>query len=356
MNRGDYAVTLDPPQDTDEVGSIQRAAILVRNAAIERAEAQRMQADVVAALGDGLDAMAAGDLSHRIDAAFASEYEALRHAFNRTGDALSELLAGVLASAGSVAVGAGEIHAASDDLARRNQQQAASVEESAAALTQVSALVRETAAGAGDVRGSAEHAHREAPDGGAVVARAIEAMAGIERSAQEINQIIGVIDGIAFQTNLLALNAGVEAARAGEAGKGFAVVATEVRALAQRSAEAAQDIKRLIGASSDQVQAGVALVGETGTLLETIVDRVASVSRHIGGIAAGAANQAESLQQVSTTVAGMDRLTQQNAAMVEQATAAARSLSAEAQALEASAARFRIGAVRGPAARPRLAA
>ncbi|MBU6267981.1 MAG: HAMP domain-containing protein [Sphingomonadales bacterium] len=344
MNRGDYAVTLTAPQGEDEVSAIQRAAIAVRNAAIERQELQRLQAEVVSAVGDGLEAVAGGDLTHRIDRAFADEYEPLRQSFNRTTQALSELLAGVLDSAARVAVGASEIRSASDDLARRNQQQAASVEESAAALTEVSGMVGQTASGAGEVRETATQAHAEASAGGDVVARAVEAMAGIERSASEIGQIIGVIDGIAFQTNLLALNAGVEAARAGDAGKGFAVVANEVRALAQRSADAAQDIKRLITASAGQVASGVALVGETGALLEAIVTRVATVSDGIGEIAGGSAHQAESLRQVSVAVAGMDRLTQQNAAMVEEATAAARSLAEEAKALEGNVARFRIGA------------
>jgi len=342
MNGGDFAVELDEPRTQDEIGAIQKAALALREAGIARREAAAQQALVVTSLGEGLEAMAGGDLSHRIDVAFASEYENLRLTFNRSVEALAGVLTGVLAAAERVSAGASEIRCASDDLARRNQNQAANVEESAAALREVSAMVRETANGVGSVHDAASRAHGEATEGGAVVGRAVEAMAAIERSAQEITQIINVIDGIAFQTNLLALNAGVEAARAGEAGKGFAVVATEVRALAQRSADAAQDIKRLIGASTTQVAQGVTLVGETGTLLAHIVEQVAEVSEGIARIAANAGRQADSLQQVTTTVTGMDRVTQQNAAMVEQATAAARSLSEEARQLEDDISRFRM--------------
>jgi methyl-accepting chemotaxis protein len=356
MNRGDFSVALDPPTTEDEIGAIQRAALAFREAGIGRRETAAQQATVVAALGEGLEAMAGGDLSHRISEPFAAEYENLRLTFNRSVEALAEVLAGVLASAERVSAGASEIRCASDDLARRNQNQAANVEESAAALREVSTMVRETANGVGSVHDAASRAHGEATEGGAVVGRAVDAMAAIERSAQEIAQIINVIDGIAFQTNLLALNAGVEAARAGEAGKGFAVVATEVRALAQRSADAAQDIKRLIGASTTQVAQGVALVGETGTLLAHIVEQVAEVSEGIARIATNAGRQADSLQQVTTSVTGMDRVTQQNAAMVEQATAAARSLSDEARQLESDVSRFRFGHRGSDGAGARLAA
>jgi methyl-accepting chemotaxis protein len=183
-------------------------------------------------------------------------------------------------------------------------------------------------------------AHREATEGGVVVSRATQAMAAIENSAQEISQIINVIDGIAFQTNLLALNAGVEAARAGDAGKGFAVVANEVRALAQRSAEAAKDIKVLITASGGQVANGVELVGETGKLLDKIVSSVGDVTTLVSSIADSASRQAVSLQEVNASVSEMDRMTQQNAAMVEQSTAAARSLAGEAEDLTRMVSRF----------------
>ena len=168
-------------------------------------------------------------------------------------------------------------------------------------------------------------------------------MSGIERSSAEISEIITVIDGIAFQTNLLALNAGVEAARAGDAGKGFAVVASEVRALAQRSAEAAKDVKTRIMASSEQVDVGVELVSETGKALQRIIGRIGEISTLVSTIASSAEQQSTGLQQVNTAVAEMDGVTQQNAAMVEQSTAAARSLSEEAGELASQIARFKIG-------------
>jgi methyl-accepting chemotaxis protein len=193
------------------------------------------------------------------------------------------------------------------------------------------------------VRTSIDEAQREAGAGGVVVEQAVQAMGAIEQSAQEITQIINVIDGIAFQTNLLALNAGVEAARAGDAGKGFAVVANEVRALAQRSAEAAKDIKNLITTSAQQVEAGVGLVGETGSMLSRIVTGVNEVSELITSIANSSDTQARNMEQVNGAVGEMDRMTQQNAAMVEETTAAARSLATEAQELKQLVSRFRLG-------------
>lgn len=201
-------------------------------------------------------------------------------------------------------------------------------------------MVKETATSAAQVTTAITDAHREASEGGRVVEQAVDAMGAIERSAQEITQIINVIDGIAFQTNLLALNAGVEAARAGDAGKGFAVVANEVRALAQRSAEAAKDIKALIMTSGQQVEQGVNLVGETGSMLNRIVVRVGEISALISSISESTEIQAAGLQQVNSAVGDMDKVTQQNAAMVEESTAAARSLASEADELANLVARF----------------
>ena len=315
------------------LGLIGWALKLLQASGMTNVEAAAQARNVVRSLGDGLNAMAKGDLTHRIEAPFAPSYEDLRVTFNQTVDHLAELLDGVTDTARLVATGAAEIRAASDDLAQRNQQQAAGVEETSAALNEVAAIVRQTAISAVSVQQSITGTHREASDGGAVVQRATEAMAAIERSAHEIGSIIGVIDGIAFQTNLLALNAGVEAARAGDAGKGFAVVANEVRALAQRSADAAKNIKTLITASTDQVGSGVQLVDETGKLLRHIVTQVGTISEQVAEIAASAERQASTLHQVSTAMGEMDRVTQQNAAMVEQSTAASRSLADESNTL-----------------------
>ncbi|WP_309643171.1 methyl-accepting chemotaxis protein, partial [Phenylobacterium sp.] len=226
---------------------------------------------------------------------------------------------------------------------RRTEQQAASLEETAAALDEITATVRRTAEGATHARKVVETARSDAAEGADVVRRATSAMDEIEGSSKQIGQIIGVIDEIAFQTNLLALNAGVEAARAGEAGKGFAVVASEVRALAQRSAEAAKEIKALITASSDQVGVGVDLVAATGKALESIVTQVAEINGIVAEIAASAQEQATGLQQVNTAVNHMDQVTQQNAAMVEESTAASHALAHEAKELAVLVAQFRTG-------------
>jgi methyl-accepting chemotaxis protein len=334
----------------DCVGRLSRAMAVFRDSTAqgvalakkEEMHAQQ-QAVIVSALASGLKALAAGELQHRITASFPSEYEQLRADFNAAMDNLAEIMTQVSGSADSIKTGSAEISSASDDLSRRTEHQAASLAESAASMDQVTAMVRETATGAGAVRSSVAEAHGDATKGGKVVQDAIAAMDGIERSSQEIAQIISVIDGIAFQTNLLALNAGVEAARAGDAGKGFAVVANEVRALAQRSADAAKDIKSLITTSSKQVESGVQLVGETGRMLANIVAKVGEISGAISVISASTETQAANLQQVNGAVGDMDKMTQQNAAMVEESTAAARSLASEADHLAELVMQFDLG-------------
>lgn len=317
----------------DCVGRMTKAMSVFRDNAVLVQKTALEQQKVVEHLSSGLDSLAKGRLDDRLETTFPAEYEGLRKAFNESVSNLADMIEQVRGSASSVNSGANEIRAASDDLAERNEQQAASLEETAAAMSQITDLVKNSADNAAEVRSTMIATHREASDGGEVVQRAVSAMAVIEKSAQEITQIIDVIDGIAFQTTLLALNAGVEAARAGDAGKGFAVVANEVRALAQRSAEAAQNIKSLINASTQQVGQGVELVGETGQLLAGIVSRIGEVSEQVTMIAEMAASQAASLEQVNLSVSSMDRMTQQNAAMVEESTAAGRSLANETDEL-----------------------
>ena len=318
-----------------------------------KARAAQEQTAVVAALGAGLGRLADGDLSIKIDQAFAADYEALRRDFNAAVERLNGAMGEIAGGSGAIRSGAGEIAQAADNLSRRTEQQAAALEETAAALDQITATVRRTAEGADEARRAIATTKAEADQSSDIVGEAVSAMSQIERSSQEVTQIIGVIDEIAFQTNLLALNAGVEAARAGDAGRGFAVVASEVRALAQRSAEAAKEIKGLISASTAEVQRGVTLVDRTGAALERIAAQVASVNATVVEIAASAREQSTGLQEVNVAVNQMDQMTQQNAAMVEESTAASHSLRVEADGLAEMVGRFRLG---GSATRTRTRA
>jgi len=291
-----------------------------------------------------LERLAANDLSYRMSASIDAQFARVRDDFNSAVQALDETIGAVAMATKNVNAGANEISTASDDLSRRTEQQAASLEETAAALDQITATVGRSAEGAKRASEAASDARVDAAKSGEIVGEAVTAMDGIEESSSQINQIIGVIDEIAFQTNLLALNAGVEAARAGEAGRGFAVVAQEVRALAQRSADAAKEIKVLIANSSAQVDRGVKLVGETGRALTSIAGKVSEIDTLIREIAQSSREQATGLGEVNVAVNQMDQVTQQNAAMVEEATAAAANLRTEAGELERLIARFNTSA------------
>jgi len=328
----------------------QRSINEAEHRANEAEKARIAEEDRVAltALGQGLAAMSNGDLTHRFTAEVAPRAEQLKSDFNAAIAQLQQAVSVVVGNVASIRSGAGEISQAADDLSRRTEQQAASLEETAAALDEITATVKKTASGARQASDVVQAAKGDAETSGIIVRDAVSAMQAIEGSSEQISQIIGVIDEIAFQTNLLALNAGVEAARAGEAGRGFAVVASEVRALAQRSADAAKEIKTLISTSTHQVGSGVRLVGQTGEALQRIVDRVAEIDALVTEISASAQEQALGLAEVNTAVNQMDQVTQQNAAMVEQSTAASQSLAQDAEALQASVAQFQVGA---PAAR-----
>ena len=330
---GDTQSPVDYTEYSDCVGRMTKAMATFRDNAVQVQAIGSLQTTVVTALSGALKDLARNKLDCQIRDSFPDGYDGLRQDFNRAIEALAGAIGSVHETAQAVLTGASEIHTASDDLSQRNEQQAASLEETSAAMNKVTSGVSEAATAAIDAQQSITNTHREATEGGIVVEQAVQAMAAIEQSSQEISQIIGVIDGIAFQTNLLALNAGVEAARAGDAGKGFAVVANEVRALAQRTADAAKDIGALITASSEHVANGVKLVGDTGDRLSKIVSRVGEINSAISGIAASAQDQAVSLSQVNSAVGDLDRVTQQNAAMVEESTAAARSLMDEAREL-----------------------
>ena len=309
----------------------------------QRAENAERQQAVVSSLAEGLDHLADGDLTFRLNTPFQEEYEKLRADFNGAMLRLQDTMKVIAHNTQGMRSGAGEISQAADDLSRRTEQQAASLEETAAALDQITATVRRTAEGATQAQAVVSVAKGDAERSGQVVRDAVGAMGKIEQSAKEISQIIGVIDEIAFQTNLLALNAGVEAARAGDAGRGFAVVATEVRALAQRSAQAAKEIKALISASAREVDQGVDLVGQTGQALQRIVGQISEINGVVAEISASAGEQSTGLHQVNSAVNQMDQVTQQNAAMVEQSTAASHALAREAEELSRLISRFQVG-------------
>ena len=341
LGEGDYEITIEGTSRTDEFGTMARSMDVFRKAGIEKAATEEEQRRVVERRSVGLRKLADKDLEHRICEEFSEDYETLRSNYNQAVTALCRAMGTVRVGAGSVMNAISEIRAGADDLARRNQKQAASLEETAAALGQVTGRIQGSARAASEAHEAINDAHDAASEGGNVVRDAVAAMAAIDSSAKEISSIIDLIDSIAFQTNLLALNAGVEAARAGEAGKGFAVVATEVRALAQRSAEAANQIKQLITRSAAQVGEGVSLVGRTGESLAVIVERVSGLQQLVADMARSTREQSADLEQVNTAIGEMDRMTQQNAAMVEQTTAATRNLEGEATSLSTLTSSFR---------------
>jgi methyl-accepting chemotaxis protein len=336
---------------------VTEAQRLLRTAEAERAEMLKSQNVVVDQLRIGLQNLSAGDLTTRIETRFREEYEQLRADFNAAADNLRQAMSIVIENAGSIEGEAREISNAAEDLSRRTEQQAATLEETAAALDQLTSSVTSAAEGAKDANRVVTEARSSAEASGEVVKQAVAAMGEIESSSAKISKIISVIDDIAFQTNLLALNAGVEAARAGEAGRGFAVVASEVRALAQRSSEAAREIDGLISDSGNHVRRGVSLVGETGQALEGILASVIDISARVSQIAGAASEQSSGLAEINVAVNQLDQVTQQNAAMFEQTTAASHSLTRGAQSLTETTSQFRIGTpvAAAPAAAPRRA-
>ena len=313
----------------DEVGTLARALQVFKQQSIAEHKRAEETVHVVEAIGSGLEALAKGNLTYRLNAQMTGSFAKLKDDFNAALGQLEDAMKAVLSGTEDIGVGANEISQAADDLSRRTEQQAASLEETAAALEQITATVKMTAQNAKEATSIVTKAKAAAEEGGVVVKTAITAMGQIEQSSKQITDIIGIIDEIAFQTNLLALNAGVEAARAGDAGKGFAVVASEVRALAQRSSQAAKEIKQLIQASGGHVASGVKYVGETGDSLRRIVEQVIQINALVSEMAGAAHQQSTGIEEVNAAVTQMDQVTQQNAAMVEQSTAAARNLAVE---------------------------
>lgn len=325
---------------------VTEAELEVRNAREVQARVAKEQAIVVASLGQALQCLSEGDLTQELTDPFPKDYEKLRQDFNQALGGLRTAMSTVAHNADSIRSETTEITSAADDLSRRTERQAATLEETAAALDELTSSVRSAAEGADAASKMSEDAQQNAEQGGDIARQAVIAMDGIKASSYEISKITSVIDDIAFQTNLLALNAGVEAARAGEAGRGFAVVATEVRALAQRSSDAAREINILISTSGEQVQQGVDLVDRTGTALSAIVSSVADISNRVSEIATSARQQSAGLNEINAAVNELDHVTQQNAAMFEETTAASHALTGEADALASAVDQFKVGDIK----------
>jgi len=305
-------------------------------------ELLKTSGDCVAEVGRMFSALAEGDLTQRIDADVHGAFAKLKDDANATAERLTSIILQIQQASDTINTAAREIAAGNSDLSARTEQQAANLEETASSMEELTSTVKQNAENARQANQLAIGASDVAVKGGSVVAEVVTTMSSISESSKKIADIIGVIDGIAFQTNILALNAAVEAARAGEQGRGFAVVASEVRNLAQRSAAAAKEIKALIVDSTDRVGAGAKLVEQAGRTMEEIVVSVKRVTDIMGEITAASLEQSQGIEQVNQTISQMDEVTQQNAALVEEASAAARSLEEQASGLAASVSRFRV--------------
>ena len=383
LAEGDTKVAVPAEDRGDEIGAMAKAILVFRDAAIENArleseaerhhaEAERAQAAAAAAqskaigderalvnasIGVALAKLAGKDLSYRMTSEIPSAYRELQSNFNGAIAELETAMRNVSFAAIAINSDASGVAVVADRISARTERQAASLEETNAALGDITSVTQRSAEGAANAQAMGVAADQDSQKSLAVVHEAVAAMDAISKTSAEIGQIIGVIDEIAFQTNLLALNAGVEAARANEAGRGFAVVATEVRTLAQRAAEAAKEIKALISTSAVEVGRGVSLVHETGAALERTIAKVGEINRIVSDIAEGAKRQASGVAEINATIDGMDKTTQENAAMVEQSTAATHSLSEESRKLRELVALFRLGpaAAQEPATRARAA-
>ena len=288
------------------------------------------------------DSIAAGDLSQQQNVVRGDEFGELLRALYAMSASLARIVQQVRHSTDSIAVASSEIASGNHDLSIRTEQTSSNLQQTATAMEQFTSTLQQSAGSASQASSLAVGASQVARRGGEVVAQVVHTMQDIHHSSQKIADIIGVIDGIAFQTNILALNAAVEAARAGEQGRGFAVVAGEVRSLAGRSADAAKEIKRLIGASVERVDSGARLVESAGSTMDEVVQSVQRVADMIGEITAASQEQSAGVAQVNQSVGQLDQMTQQNAALVEQSAAAAQSLRAQAEQLAQAGAVFKL--------------
>ena len=327
-------------------GDVTDARHEARLADVTRDGIQEAQIEMIDALRDGLASLSAGDLKTHLSAAFPDGYDQLREDFNRTVSILEGVLTTVSDQSTMIQREVSTISAEGENLARRTEQQAATLEETAAALSEITSGVFEAVEGARRANAVVSEARENAQASGEIVEEAVNAMGKISESSSKISKIISVIDDIAFQTNLLALNAGVEAARAGDAGRGFAVVASEVRALAQRSSNAAQEIGSLISTSSEHVEAGVTYVGKAGDALKDIVASVGGISDHVSSIASSTQDQSDRLAEINLAMTQLDTVTQQNAAMFQQTTATSQALIKASDALGEGMQHFKIHAQR----------
>jgi methyl-accepting chemotaxis protein len=345
----DFVTEIPGRTRSDEAGRIAQSLDVMRHnlsmAEKERQQREMDQADqaiVVEDLSASLRQLAQGDLTVRLPASIPAGYEELRDNYNSALERLGAVLKSVVDTARRIETSANDISQQTTHLSQRTENQAATLEETAAAMEELHSNVRSAANSTQEVEGIVHSAEAEASQSGAVVENAVAAMQDIKRFSGQISTIIGVIDDIAFQTNLLALNAGVEAARAGEAGRGFAVVASEVRALAQRSSEAAREIKSLINGSAQQVERGVGLVSNAGEALSKIANRVQNITQLISGIAKGAGAQSAAVGEINIGVGQLDQVTQKNAAMAQQTTESCLALRAQSRDLAEMVAVFRI--------------
>jgi methyl-accepting chemotaxis protein len=396
LAQGSLDAAIEGTERKDEIGQMARTVLVFRDGGVEKvrlekvaaeqrqqADAQRLeaederrrnveaqalaaeeQASAVKALAAGLGRMSEGDLTVHLDEGFTESYQQIKDDFNATIGKLKETIESIVSSTRDVANASSEISTSTTDLSQRTEEQAASLEETSASMQEMSVTVKKNAENAQHANVSAAKARDVADRSGKVVAKAVDAMAQIESSAGKMSDIIGVIDEIARQTNLLALNAAVEAARAGDAGRGFAVVASEVRTLAQRSSQAAKNIKDLITNSSGQVQEGVQLVNQAGAALVEIVESIKEVAGIVSEIAAASQEQATGIEEVNKALNQMDEATQQNSALVEENAATAKTLEQQAEAMNERISFFHVGQAQAaavpagraaPAAKPHAA-